>query len=32
MDNETVADSISTYQFLRLDTAVVYIQSLECLI
>ena len=30
--HETVVDSISTYQFQRLDTAVVYILSLECLI
>ena len=29
--HETVAGSISTYQFLRLHTAVVYILSLECL-
>ena len=29
---KTVVDSISTYQFQRLDTAVVYILSLECLI
>ena len=30
--HETVIDSISTYQFQRLDAAVVYILSLECLI
>ena len=30
--HETVTDSISTYQFQRLDPAVVYILSLECLI
>ena len=30
--HKTVVDSISTYQFQRLDTAVVYILSLECLI
>ena len=30
--HKTVVDSISTYQFQRLDAAVVYILSLECLI
>ena len=30
--HETVVDSISTYPFQRLDAAVVYILSLECLI
>ena len=30
--HKTVEDSISTYKFQRLDTAVVYILSLECLI
>ena len=30
--HKTVVDSTSTYQFQRLDTAVVYILSLECLI
>ena len=30
--HETVTDSIGTYQFQRLDPAVVYILSLECLI
>ena len=30
--HKTVVDSISTYQFQRLDAAVVYTLSLECLI